>query len=115
MQNLENDTSQRPNINDPGMHILFDLHQKFFIIVEAILIQDVVQYLRRHVFGSRHRELFQVRHNKTRTKINNLHVFYKVRKRFAVIQPKQNVFSLEIGVHDIVGVEEHQGLTQFDY
>lgn len=51
---LQRDTAQTPHIDDPRIFVLLHLLQHFLIIIHLVLIEDVVQDLRRHVFRSSH-------------------------------------------------------------
>lgn len=51
---LQCNTSQTPNIDDPRILIFLHLLQHFFIVIHLVLIEDVVQDLRRHVLRGCH-------------------------------------------------------------
>lgn len=51
---LQGDTTQAPHIDDPRVFVLLHFLQHFFVIVHLVLIEDVVQDLRRHVLRCGH-------------------------------------------------------------
>ena len=51
---LQGDAAQAPHIDDPRVFVLLHLLQHFLVIVHLVLIEDVVQDLRRHVLRRGH-------------------------------------------------------------
>lgn len=78
--------------------------------------QDVVEDLGRHVLRSRHRKLLQVREKETAAEIDQLdssNVGLACPHLFLAASLQQNVFGLEVGMDDVVAVDEEECLGDF--
>ena len=80
--------------------------------------KNVVEDLWRHVLGSGHGELFEVGEEETAAKIDEFDPSDVVHARSHIFLSsgfEQNVLGFEVGVDDIVTVDEEECLDDFDH
>jgi len=77
------------------------------------LKEDVVEYLRRHVFGCCHGELFQVGEEEAASKINEFDSSDEADIAGVVFtfSSQEDVLCFEVGVDDVVGVDQKECLA----
>jgi hypothetical protein len=115
---FKHDAAQTPDIDGPGIFILFHLLEHLFIIFQFVLEQNVVEDLRRHVFGCGHGELLEVGEEETAAEVDQLDssdVVHSLSQFFFSAGLEQNVLSLEVGVDDVVAVYQKEGFDYFNH
>ena len=81
---LQYDATERPYIHHPRFLVLLDEFELNWIVVQAVLKQNIVEDLRRHILGRRHGELFEVGEEETGAEVYYLYLFEQelTRQRF---------------------------------
>jgi hypothetical protein len=105
--NLKDDATKTPNIDDPRILVSFHLGEHLLVVFELVLEEDVVEDFRRHVLGSGHGELLEVGKEETAAEVDELHSSDVAAPRTLLpLHPEQDVLSLEVGVHNVVAVDQ---------
>ena len=115
---LENTAPKTPDVDGPGIFVPFHFLEHDLVVLQLVLEENVVKYFRGHVLRSGHGKLFKIGEQETATKVYELDSFDVGRSWSHILLPpclKQNVLSLEVGVHNVMTVHEEEGLHYFDH
>ena len=115
---FQNNTAKTPDIDGPWIFVHFHFLQHLFIIFKFILKKNVVEDLWGHVFGSSHGELFEIGEEETTAKIDKFNSSDVINTRshiFLSSGSEENVLGFEVGMDDVVAVDEEECLDNFDH
>lgn len=110
---LQHNAPETPDIDDPGILVPLHLLEHLLVVLQLILEEYVVEYLRGHVLRSGHGELLEVGEEEAAAEVNQLDSA-DVADVPDVVLPlgaQQDVLGLEVGVHDVVAVYQVESLA----
>jgi hypothetical protein len=111
------DASETPDVDDPWIFILLHLLEHLLVVVELVLEEDVVEYFRRHVLGSGHGELLEVGEEEAAAEVDEFDPADEadVPRVVLPLGPQQDVLCFEVGVHDVVAVDQEERLAHLHH
>ena len=104
---FQQDTAQRPHIDDPGVIVFLDIFQQLRNVLEFVLVKYEIEDLRSHVLRCGHWKLSQIVENKRTAIINqfrlkNMTLFWILLNFLLSFQFYKNVLSFKIRMYYII-------------
>ena len=114
---LQHDAAEAPDVDDPRILVPLHLLEHFLVVLELVLEEYVVEYLWWHVLGSGHGELFEVGEEEAAAEVDELDAadVADVPDVVLALGPEEDVLGLEVGVHDVVAVDQVQRLAHLHH